>query len=233
VRSRLIALMLGFCAAAAFSSVAAAGPINLTISDSLDGVIANQDTVAGTNSFIGSSAHFATVSAIATPSSGVDLGTVTLDLTVAGPGLHVLTILATQTGLNEAVTGSSTTFTYNGLEGSPGPNTDTMFVNGSSIESHTFPAAMGVADEGPLLNGAETILSDAEEFQIAFNGAAGIQEFEGTIEFIATPVREAAGWTVLLVGLVAMAVLKIRQSRRNPFPERSFGRMDPNSYRTT
>jgi hypothetical protein len=201
------------------------------ISDTLDGTITNQDTASGTNSFVGSSAHFSTISAIATPSSAVDLGTVTLDLTAAGPGVHVLTILATQTGLDSPVTGSSTTFTYNGLEGSPGPNTDTMFVNGSSIESHVFPAAMGVADEGPLLNGAETILSDAEEFQIAFNGAAGIQEFEGTIEFIATPVREAAGWTVLLVGLIGMAGVKYHQRRRNAFPERSFGAMDPNPYR--
>jgi hypothetical protein len=36
---------------------------------------------------------------------------------------------------------------------------------------------------------------------------------------VAAPVREAAGWTVLLVGLVAMAVLRRRQRRRNPFPE--------------
>jgi hypothetical protein len=213
---------LAACGALLMCSTVQAGPINLSISDTLDGVITNQNTVSGTNSFIGSSPHFSTISAIATPSAAVDLGTVTLDLTTAGPGAHVLTIIATQTGLDTPVTGSSTTFTYNGLEGSPGPNLDTMFVNGSSIESHVFPAAMGVADEGPLLNGAETILSDAEEFQIAFDAAAGVQEFEGTIEFIATPVREPATWAMLLVGLGALALLKYRQRRRDGIAKRLF-----------
>lgn len=43
-------------------AVAQAGAINLMISDSLDGLIADQNTVSGTNSFSGSSAHFDTIS---------------------------------------------------------------------------------------------------------------------------------------------------------------------------
>lgn len=180
-----------------------AGPINLVITDSLDGTIANQDTLAGTNSFTGSSAHFDTISVDATPSAGADLGTVSLDLTSGGAGPHVLTIDATQTGLSFAAASSETTFTYNGLEGGPGPNTDTMLVNGVVLGTHTFPAATGVDDFGPIAGGPELITSNEEEFRIAFTGPG--QEFEGTIEFIAAAAAVPEPSTLALFGTCLVA----------------------------
>jgi hypothetical protein len=67
-----------------------AGPINLTISDSLDGTVVNQTTPSGSDSFTGASRHFASISTTSTPSGGANLGTTTIDLTAALPGTHVL-----------------------------------------------------------------------------------------------------------------------------------------------
>lgn len=192
-------------------AVAQAGAINLMISDSLDGLIADQNTVSGTNSFSGSSAHFDTISVTSTPSAGADLGTVTLDLTSGSTGPHTLTIDATQTGLNFDASSSETTFTYNGLEGSPGPNTDTMLVNGVAIGTHTFPAASGVDDFGPIAGGPVLITSNEEEFSIAFTGPG--QEFEGTIEFIAAAAKVPEPGTLGLIGMFLLGGwLVIRRS---------------------
>jgi hypothetical protein len=135
-----------------------------------------------------------------------DLGTVTLSVSGATGAGHTLDIVATQTGLTvpAGLTGF-TTDTYNGLDGSPGPVTETMLLNGAVLNSETFPPTAGVLDAAFTDSGLPLIVSNAEMFDAAFTG--GDQDLEATMEFSGVSEPGTLGLLALMtLGLVGLRV---------------------------
>lgn len=197
MKTAVLAAYFGAALVYAFAPPAEAG-LALTVLDNGNPVPLAGTNAGGNLNETGANLDFSSIGVTATGFPAVpapDLGTVTLDVHHTG-GTDTLEVLVTQTGLS-VPTGflSQTTNTFNGLIGSPGPITQEMFVDGSLLDTVTFPAAPGTATKNFFNLISQPITSDAEEFLMTFNG---VQAAEETIAFEARSVPEPA--TLFLLG---------------------------------
>lgn len=131
-----------------------------------------------------------------------DLGTVTLQISSNSTftGTHIINLIATQSGLTEPAGFNGTeTMTFNNLIGGGGPATETLFINGGALNTHTFPALPpGVSTFTFADNGLGAITSDAQGFSATFTAPS--QDIEMTQEFQAAGVAVPEPGTLGLLG---------------------------------
>jgi hypothetical protein len=199
--------------ATSFLAMPADAALVVSATDSVGGPVTLACTAGtGTLACTGSDANFTTVEINVTGVPAVpspDLGTVTLDVTSATGGTHVLSILATQDGLSFGPGANSTTAdTFDGLIGSPGPVDYQMFINGVLLNKASLGPPLPVVQEMTIANDAlPAITSDAEGFRATFTAAG--QDLEATMEFAAATavppaVPEPTSLTLLGAALVGM-----------------------------
>lgn len=200
MRNRLVPLILGLCAAAAVSSAASAGPIvgsiNFAGSDTYDtttNVVDFVNPATVTSDTLGFPNPCVDCGVVAGATAGVFNYSAAFPAPPAKPLVYDNLLVATAAGK---------VFSFD-LE---------------QITSITETPNVSLAIEGA---GLLHLTGDTDTPGLFFFSTQGPEDIEVSFSAtnVAAPVREAAGWTVLLVGLVAMAVLKDRQRRRNPFPE--------------
>jgi hypothetical protein len=203
VRNRLIPLMLGVCAAAAVSSAASAGPIvgsiNFAGSDRYNTTLNVVDFVnpaTVTSDTLGFPNPCVDCGVVAGATSGVFNYSAAFPAPPAKPLLYDNLLVATAAG--KVFSFDLETVTQIIEE----PNVS-LAIEGTGLlhltGSDDTPGSFFFSTQGP------------ENIEVSFSATN-----------VAAPVREAAGWTVLLVGLVAMAVLKHRQGRRSAVTKRLF-----------
>ena len=210
----LAALLAG---AAAFASISPANAVvSLSVLDGVTPVSLACLASPGNITCSGSDANFSTINAIVTGFPNVpspDLGTVSLSVESAAGGTHTLTITGTQTGISSPGPQSTTTTdTYNGLIGSPGPVTYQQIVNGGTLNSTMLGPAAGIqtAVFNNLVSG--TITSDQQIIVATFTAAS--QDLEATMEFTATSVVPLpAALPLFATGLAGLGLLGWRRKK--------------------
>jgi len=136
--------------------------------------------------------------------SNANLATTTLDATSAANAInHTLTVIGLQTGVTlPAGANSTTTDTYNGLIGSPGPTTFVMTVNGVTLNSVSLGPSATPLTQVFNNNGLPAITSDQQTMTTVF-AAGGVRVFEGTMAFV-TSVPEPGSLALLGTALAGM-----------------------------
>lgn len=149
-----------------------------------------------------------------------DFGTVTLQVSgFTGTGTHVIDLIAQQSGLTEpAGFNGMLTQTNNNLIGGPGPVTQNFSINGSLLDTHTFPASPPTAADMVFINpNLPAITSETQEFVATFTATQ--QNLEATQEFQAqvVGVSEPSSLAILGLGLIGTgwAVRRRRQHHRH------------------
>jgi hypothetical protein len=135
-----------------------------------------------------------------------------LDVTSAVGGTHTLTITGTQTGISSpGPLSTTTTDTYNGLIGSPGPVTFEQIVNGATLNSTMLGPAAGTLT-AIFNNSTGTITSDQQIITATFTAAS--QDLEATMEFTATSVVPLpAALPLFATGLAGLGLLGWRRKK--------------------
>jgi hypothetical protein len=126
-----------------------------------------------------------------------------LDVESAVGGTHTLTITGSQSGISvPGPLSTTTTDTFNGLVGGPGPVSYEMIVNGATLNSTTLGPASGVltAQFNDLFNG--TITTNQQIIKATFTAAN--QDLEATMEFVAAAVPEPASLALLGTALAGL-----------------------------
>ena len=215
MRKLTLAALLAGTAAFAWISPANA-VVSLTVLDGVTPVSLACLASPGNITCSGSDANFSTINAIVTGFPNVpspDLGTVSLSVESAAGGTHTLTITGTQTGISSPGPQSTTTTdTYNGLIGSPGPVTYQQLVNGLILNSTSLGPAAGVQTMvfNNLVSG--TITSDQQIIVATFTAAS--QDLEATMEFKATSVVPLpAALPLFASGLAGLGLLGWRRKK--------------------
>jgi hypothetical protein len=205
----------GLCASL-FLAHAAQATLAVTATDNGTPIALTVNQANGNLTATGTDANFSAIGITATGAPAVPapaLGTVTLDVHSIASATNVLDITVTQTGLNTpAGFQSATDNTFNGLIGAPGPITQNMFIDGSLLNTVTFPASSGTATQDFTDLITVPITSDAEEFAMTFTGPQAALE---TIAFVAAPsgVSEPGSLALLGAGLLLLGTLRLRSSR--------------------
>ena len=144
-----------------------------------------------------------------------DLSMVTLAAKTSAIGAgHVLGVELTQTEPAAFAGGNTaTTYTYNGLVGSPGPVTGELFYNGTLLNSHTFqpsatPLTFVATDVVPA---ADAGFTDRMIMDATFG--AGNQSLGYTQQFKGVAVDEPGALGLLSVGVLGLG-LALRKRRR-------------------
>lgn len=201
---------------AALTAPAAAAQINVAVFD--NGVLVGS-TTSSTGSFTlnASDANFdvLTLSGAGAPDlPKADLSTITLDVTSGAiTATHHLAIDVFQTGVTAPASRTESTFTSNALVGTPGPTTESTFINGTTstlgtlVETATFPAGTVDGSVGPLSRLEGAITADAEQYLIAFT--APNQSSNDTIQF-ETGIPEASTWAMLISGFALLGFAGLR-----------------------
>ena len=200
----LAALLAG---TAAFAWISPANAIvSLTVLDGITPVPLACVSTVGSETCTGSNADFSVISATVTGSPNIpapDLGLIDLDVESAVGGTHTLTITGSQSGISvPGPLSTTTTDTFNGLVGGPGPVSYEMIVNGATLNSTTLGPASGVltAQFNDLFNG--TITTNQQIIKATFTAAN--QDLEATMEFVAAAVPEPASLALLGTALAGL-----------------------------
>ena len=200
----LAALLAG---TAAFAWISPANAIvSLTVLDGITPVPLACVSTVGSETCTGSNADFSVISATVTGSPNIpapDLGLIDLDVESAVGGTHTLTITGSQSGISvPGPLSTTTTDTFNGLVGGPGPVSYEMLVNGATLNSTTLGPASGVltAQFNDLFNG--TITTNQQIIKATFTAAN--QDLEATMEFVAAAVPEPASLALLGTALAGL-----------------------------
>ena len=200
----LAALLAG---TAAFAWISPANAIvSLTVLEGITPVPLACVSTVGSETCTGSNADFSVISATVTGSPNIpapDLGLIDLDVESAVGGTHTLTITGSQSGISvPGPLSTTTTDTFNGLVGGPGPVSYEMIVNGATLNSTTLGPASGVltAQFNDLFNG--TITTNQQIIKATFTAAN--QDLEATMEFVAAAVPEPASLALLGTALAGL-----------------------------
>jgi hypothetical protein len=135
--------------------------------------------------------------------TGGDLSSTTLDVSSASSAPETLTVEVFQTGIHSNGHVQST-FTVNGLIGSPGPTTTATFFGGTgstlgtTLASHTFPAGNLVDHFGPVSSVVAPFTADAQAYTVHFAG--GTASANDSIELTAGAIPEASTWAMMILG---------------------------------
>lgn len=151
-----------------------------------------------------------------------DLSSVSLAATATSiTSPHTLTVDVFQTGIHGAAGLADSTFTVNNLVGTPGPTTETTYINGTEstlgtqVATHTFPEGT-VADAVSIFSTPISAFhSDAQQYSILFNAPG--ESANDTMQFSA-PVPEIKTWAMMLAGFAGLFLVARRREPRARFP---------------
>lgn len=142
-----------------------------------------------------------------------DLGTVTLQISNGGAVGHTVAVDVTQTGLSQpAGFAGADTMTANNLVGGAGPTTETFGINGSTINSFTFPATPGAYAQAFPDSGLPAISTNEMTFTADFTAADQLLELTQAFQ---SAVPEPGSWSLFTVAALLLIGWRARQTWQN------------------